>query len=136
MSRTYKILIGTTLLSFLSFQALAQTCSPPPTCGVNQVSKWNGTGWTCVTFSCRIAVGAAGTNGGNAVACNNDEVVTGGGALSEVPGSALCAGVSRGFLHATAPTGAPFNGWWSDSFKNDWTGEACVRSFAVCCKIQ
>lgn len=85
--------------------------------------------------SCRVVVASnnvtPATTFASYAGCAADEWLSGGGGQCEVPGSDLCAGVSRGFLHLNGPQG---NGWVVDCFANNWGGEACSRAWAICCK--
>lgn len=82
-------------------------------------------------LQCRISQGGGGTNASYA-GCAADEMMTGGGAMAETPGSGLCGSSSTGFLHASHPQG---NGWVADAYSAGWRGEACVLPYAVCCKV-
>lgn len=89
----------------------------------------------CKTLTCRAVYGS-GSSPPHYIAsatCNADEILTGMGGMAETPGSTICAGTSRGFLHAIIPTG---NGVAVDAFKYNWTGDLCSRAVAICCKFQ
>jgi len=132
MSRINLFLVSLAMMTLVSGVVCAQTCSPPPTCGANQVSKWNGSGWTCATFSCRQVTGADSSF--SQAFCNSDEILVGGGGVAEVPGEPVCGGgTKKGFLHDSHPHG---NSWVANAFGDNWTSDVCVRSYAICCKIQ
>lgn len=81
------------------------------------------------SLNCRNVSGPIAI-GGSYAACASDEYVMTGGGVCETPGSSICAGVSLGFLHHSAPSG---NGWWSDCHRAG-SGDACGYSVAICCK--
>ena len=136
--------------------------SPNTPCPSNQVLRWSGDSVVCADPSLGVSVAAcpagqvmAGISNGLPVCrtltcrqvqavggpptyisqatCNADEILTGGGGFSEVPGSSLCAGVTKSYLHATVPNGKSFV---ADAINDTWTGEACTAAVAICCKFQ
>ena len=50
MTRIVKLGMMSLALLCIAGLSFAQTCSPPPTCTTNQASRWNGSGWECVTL--------------------------------------------------------------------------------------
>lgn len=58
MKRLFVALMIVLGLSSASFDVLAQTCSPPPTCTATQASRWNGTGWSCIDVNPLVVGGA------------------------------------------------------------------------------
>ena len=105
-----------------------------PTCPTGSVLATNETGNpSCKRLVCRYVdnIGGAPTYTSHAT-CNNDEILTGGGGYAETPGSLLCAGIKKGFVHHSMPNG---NKWSVDAYNNDWVGEACSFARAICCKF-
>jgi len=66
--------------------------------------------------------------------CSAGEFLLSGGGRAETPGSDLCSGTSRGFIHTSIPD-ADLMGWTVDAFNSTWTGEACTEAYAVCCAV-
>ena len=62
--------------------------------------------------------------------CEPGEFLATHSAYCEVPGSKICAGTSRGFMHTNeaTPTSATV-----DCFSDNWTGEACSYVEGLCC---
>ena len=62
--------------------------------------------------------------------CQPGEFLATHSAYCEVPGSTICAGTSRGFMHTNiaTPTSAIV-----DCFSDNWTGEACSYVEGLCC---
>lgn len=100
---------------------------------------YNGSGCTSAPsaalprLSCRVVQATSNLTGmGSQAWCQSDEIVTGGGGGAETPGSGICAGSSRGFIHTNMPTG---NSWVVDAYGSSWSGDICSRAYAVCCKL-
>ena len=105
-----------------------------PTCPTGSVLATNETGSpSCKRLVCRYVdnIGGAPTYTSHAI-CNDDEILTGGGGYAETPGSSLCAGIKKGFVHYNMPNGKK---WSVDAYNYDWVGETCSFARAICCKF-
>ncbi|MDD3370686.1 MAG: hypothetical protein PHE27_02550 [Alphaproteobacteria bacterium] len=89
----------------------------------------------CAALSCRQVSATNNLNsrrGISMASCADDEILTGGGGESEVPGSSLCHGRNGGFIHTNKPDK---NGWVVDGYSSNWGEDICTSSVAICCKF-
>lgn len=98
----------------------------------------------CMNGSCVSSVGYKGchlvTNKGAApdyvsdARCASNEIAISGGGRAEIPGSDLCSGTSRGFIHYNAPD-SDMKGWSVDAYNYDWSHDVCTEAYALCCPL-
>lgn len=91
--------------------------------------------WASQPPSCRRVTAVSNVMphlGSHAQCAQGERLLTGGGRC-ETPGSGLCAGVSKGVMHYSGPD-LGMNGWVTDCYANDGSGEACSEAWAVCCR--
>lgn len=76
-----KLFLFAFVLLLCSGDAFAATCSPPPTCGAGQVSRWNGSAWVCgsltgVNISYKDCTRNGMATGSTVMTCPDGKVIT------------------------------------------------------------